>query len=153
MSRNHYHHPYSMHFHLVILNLQTSVVVSVTGCGMSLLSVTYNIKFSSICIRSNYRRHHTPWLTAPWGCAWRGVEWICRYLDLRLSGELFSVRCDTYLTCGCARCSRCLLVDPFFNQWHPQNMMLRTSTYWFTKWSVFVANSSSKIFFSVALVA
>ena len=152
MSPNHYRHLYLMHFHLVILNLRTSVAVCPTSCRISLLFVIH-ITLSSVRIRSNHRRYHTPWLTASWGRTRRGVGWICRYLDLWLSGELFSVCYDTYLTCGCARCSRCLPVDPFLNQWHPRNMMRRKSTYCFIKWSVFVANSSNKIFFGVALVA
>lgn len=152
MSRNHCHHPHLMHFRLVILNLQTSVAVCPTSCEISLLSVTH-ITFSSVRIRSNYRRYHTPWLTGPWGRTWRRVEWIRRYMDLRLYGEPFSVHCDAYLTRGCARYSHCLPVDPFLNQWNPRNMMRRKSMYYFFKWSSFVGNSSKKIFFGVVLVA
>ena len=105
------------------------------------------ITFSSVCIWSNDRWYHTPWPTGPWSRTWRGMEWICRYMDLRLYGEPLSVCRDTYLTCGCARCSLCLPIDPFLNQWNPLKMMRRKSTYCFSRWSFFVGKFSWKIFF------
>ena len=109
---------------------------SITVCNL----YSY-ITFSSIFIRSNHRRYHASRLTAPWSHARRRVGWICRHLDLRLSGELFLVCRATYLNYGCARCSRCLPVNPFLNQWHRLNMMLRKPTYCFIKWSFFLASS------------
>jgi len=141
-----------MHFHLVILDLRTSVAVRPSRCGILSPSVTY-ITFSSVCIRSNHGRYHTSRLTGPWSRDRRRVGWTCRHLDLRLSGELFLVRRDIYLNYWCARCSRCLPVDPFLNQWHPLNMMLRNPMYCFIKWSVFVANSSKRISFGDARLA